>query len=531
MAEDFQATLNRLAGTVGLDAQAAANVGAGTTGLDLVGALNAWAGTSRLELNGACKALAAQVGGNPSLDGPGALTGAVGSLLADAVWRVSATESPDARDLAGGGNDGVFTPVEDAANMGAIYVDPAIDGTAVAVRIDTSTFPDWGIRTPDSAALSITGDLMLRFEGRGLGDVSLVGENRYVFIGKSRDSADDDPDYPNYELSILLEDGRLNFIWQDSDEVDHSVSTPGARDWLERQKLLVRFQADDGDDQHHVWFYERDDNADDFVLAHDGSGWRLLGEVVGEGATDIRDTDGALRVAAFRATCSSGGVYDDISSDAEPVAWFDPADAGGFLIDDTFESVLTGETWTVPSFSAAIVPVDRPGWVCGIPQEDESGSRIVFADDPLLDFGTADGSVAVRVRTSVVGQAFAVYLQKFTGTLGVDGVGFALAEVDSIGGYAGVVQSGSFDFAAATATVGEHVLALTVDRGGARLRVYVDGVLAGTAQDITDTGSLSQAAALIIGGVAGPLSIAHAAGKWNRVLSAEEHAELVEVLV
>jgi hypothetical protein len=70
---EFQRTLNFLAETSGLDAQAAANVWAGTTGLDLVGALNAKAGTVGLELNGVCKVLAGQEGGNPALDGPGAL--------------------------------------------------------------------------------------------------------------------------------------------------------------------------------------------------------------------------------------------------------------------------------------------------------------------------------------------------------------------------------------------------------------------------------------------------------------------------
>jgi hypothetical protein len=65
---DFQKTLNRLAGTTGLDAQGAANVWAGTTGLDLLGALNAKAGTTGLELNGVCRRLATTYAGSPELD-------------------------------------------------------------------------------------------------------------------------------------------------------------------------------------------------------------------------------------------------------------------------------------------------------------------------------------------------------------------------------------------------------------------------------------------------------------------------------
>jgi len=48
--EELAHALNRVAGTLYLDAQGAANVWAGTTGKDLLGALNAKAGTSGLGL-------------------------------------------------------------------------------------------------------------------------------------------------------------------------------------------------------------------------------------------------------------------------------------------------------------------------------------------------------------------------------------------------------------------------------------------------------------------------------------------------
>jgi hypothetical protein len=66
-------SLNRLAGTTGLDAQGAANRWAGTVGKDLVGALNTKAGGTRLEYNGVCRLLASQLGGNAELDAQGAL--------------------------------------------------------------------------------------------------------------------------------------------------------------------------------------------------------------------------------------------------------------------------------------------------------------------------------------------------------------------------------------------------------------------------------------------------------------------------
>lgn len=104
---DLQASLNRLAGTDGLDAAGAANVGAGTSGLDLQGAVNAWAGTDGLDLNGACKALAEIYGGNPALDAQGALDSASATdpLVLEAIWRVSALQNGSGAemvDLAGG---------------------------------------------------------------------------------------------------------------------------------------------------------------------------------------------------------------------------------------------------------------------------------------------------------------------------------------------------------------------------------------------------------------------------------------------
>jgi hypothetical protein len=75
---EFTTELNRLAGTVGLDAAYAANVLAGTTQLDLVGALNVIAGTTGLEFNGVVKAIAVMYGDDSSLDANGAL---VDSLL------------------------------------------------------------------------------------------------------------------------------------------------------------------------------------------------------------------------------------------------------------------------------------------------------------------------------------------------------------------------------------------------------------------------------------------------------------------
>lgn len=78
---ELAAELNRLAGTIDLDAQGAANVLAGTTQVDLVKALNLIAGTTGLEFNGAVKAVAILFGSDGSLDANAALVDTVLVLL------------------------------------------------------------------------------------------------------------------------------------------------------------------------------------------------------------------------------------------------------------------------------------------------------------------------------------------------------------------------------------------------------------------------------------------------------------------
>lgn len=449
------------------------------------------------------------------------------NLLASGAWRISAATDATGADLAGG-NDATFLPTG-GSDYGPVFVSPALDGPAVALRVDSNTFPDNGLRTPDSEAISVTGDLMLRYKGRGLPDLAATGEDRYAFVGKSLDTDDVNPDYPVYELSIDLATSRPTLIWHDSSEEQQVASIEEVVDPLVPFEMLCRLDVDNDDDGHTVGFYLRDDTATDFVLDHDSSGWRLLAEAVGEGVTSIYDSSGALRAAMFRAASSLGAVYDSIASAATPVAWMDPADAGGFLIDGTFVSALTGETWTVPSYGAAIVPVAAPGWVCGIPQVDESRSRLVVPNGAAIEFGTGDGTVALRVTTSVDGEAFAVYLAFFTGTFGQGGVGLLFVEADGSGGIGGGVESTGVAFAVTAHTAGDHVLSLSVDRAADELSVYLDGGLIGSAQDISTVGDLDDGADLVLGNA--PLNIVRAAAKWDRVLTAEEHADLVAVLV
>lgn len=69
MSAELVASLNRLAGTSGLEAAGAANAFAGTANLELIGALNSKAGTSGKELNAVCSALS----GTSGLDAAAAL--------------------------------------------------------------------------------------------------------------------------------------------------------------------------------------------------------------------------------------------------------------------------------------------------------------------------------------------------------------------------------------------------------------------------------------------------------------------------
>jgi hypothetical protein len=60
--DEIQVSLNRMAGTTGLDSQDAANHFAGTVGLELIAALNEAAETWGLELNQVCNIIAGTTG-------------------------------------------------------------------------------------------------------------------------------------------------------------------------------------------------------------------------------------------------------------------------------------------------------------------------------------------------------------------------------------------------------------------------------------------------------------------------------------
>lgn len=162
---ELQATLNRLAGTTGLDAQGAANVIAGTTSLDLVGALNAKAGTDGLELNGVCKALASQYDGNAGLDAQGAL-GSIASLdaldapLTDAVVLLRASQFAGAEgdDWP---NEGTGGSTHDATAEGELAGEPlppsfvtSPEPGFVTGGTDGDPVPHYAV--PNGAAIDIT---------------------------------------------------------------------------------------------------------------------------------------------------------------------------------------------------------------------------------------------------------------------------------------------------------------------------------------------------------------------------------------
>jgi hypothetical protein len=209
MVAEMQASLNRLAGTSGLDAQGAANAWAGTSGLDLIGALNAKAGTSGLGLNAVANRLAATSG----LEAQRALDQFDGvnldPLLAEAVVLLRASEftGEDGDDWVNEGTGGsTFNAVADAAGttdphyvtspepgfeMGAVAAPPNYqvpDGAAVDPGSGSFTYvtrmrylgPDGGTFEPIVA--KITGTIGVDATGWGIFDGSALGPGVGVLV-------------------------------------------------------------------------------------------------------------------------------------------------------------------------------------------------------------------------------------------------------------------------------------------------------------------------------------------------------------
>lgn len=207
-----------------------------------------------------------------------------------------------------------------------------------------------GFSTPDSAAVSITGDIDIRVKV-AMNDWTPAGFPQLV--NKS-------PGGGNYSYQFdIVSDGSLRFVWStDGTSIVSTASTlptgfvDGSTHWV-RATLDVNY---DGAGSPSIFLVQ-------FYTSEDGTTWTQLGaNITGAGSTSIFNSAGALEVGAAQSAIANnlaGRIhYAEIRNgiDGTVVAEFDPSDwsSGTTWVSDT------GETWTVNSSgspSAGIAPI------------------------------------------------------------------------------------------------------------------------------------------------------------------------------
>lgn len=456
--------------------------------------------------------------------------------MAAATWWVNAAaetgwESGDPWTDQIGVLDGDALPVVSQEDVGPVLL-LADEGTGAGIRLTTSTFAGAGIEAPDSAALSITGDIMLRSQMRAIGDASVGGtEDRTVGIMKTVNTGPN-PDFPGYEHAILLT-GQRQMIWVDGSNVQQTrTSTRGGLNVYDHNEILTALDVNDGG-THTVTFYERDD-AGTFQL-NDGSRWSVWDEVNSAGTTSIANTTGTLFVCAFRQVGTLHQVYNSVANGASPVADFNPGrDCTGIIsAGGTMTSSTTGETYTVSvANGCAITPVDGSGYMLGMINVDTTLARFDFGDNPVWDVPVGESfSWAVRFRPEATGVLGNQWFAKVSGTLGAGGTGWATLDVTGFGGFGAALSDGTNTAVAlATAPAADLMTVVVSFTRGGTIDCYIDGVLFDSSSASTVALAVANATDLILTGTLTHLGLYEAAATFDRDLTAAQAATVYEDL-
>lgn len=198
------------------------------------------------------------------------------------------------------------------------------------------------VSTPDSAAVSITGDLDLRVDLSLTDWTPSAGQNvlsKWDVGGTSR----------SYHL-LVATTGELRFQWGNSggtitDRFSGSVVPFGDGT---RGQIRVTLDVDNGAAGHDVKFWTRPAGTD--LTAN--SGWTQLGSTTTiAGTTSVFDGTASVGIGSSSGTSNmlDGRVYQAAilnGINGTVVAKFDP-DEDALIGDTEFLSSTTGETWTV----------------------------------------------------------------------------------------------------------------------------------------------------------------------------------------
>lgn len=379
--------------------------------------------------------------------------------------------------------------------------------------------------TPDSASISITGDIVMRVKGRGV--PGWYGSANQAVLMRKANGAD--LLVQDYDLNIE-DDGDVRLGWIQADTTVKGLSWTNVFEdlYVGPYDLLADLDVDNGAGGHTARLWQQDDAGS---VSFAGTTWTLVSAQTGSGTTDIRDTSGVLAVGITKGWFEKAQVWSGkVGSNPTLVADFDPSDSAGEN-DPSWASAATGETWTVSYLDhTGVIDTATPGFVVGGATANVHGWKITDADS--LDFGTTtDGTVVVKVRNFEIadtnGEQFA-WANKQTGSFGAPGsAGWVIEDLkipapplDFL--YAGATEGTDTAAPVTNAhTTGSNLAVLTMDRDG-NATFYLNGTSVGTPAAMSAVGSISTATDIIIGGWGGMLGVVESFALYNRVLTADE---------
>ena len=411
------------------------------------------------------------VGRGPA--GRGMPVGASPSVLElSPVWAVDASRYGGSGlwgDLVGdadvtGSNDNVT--VYPGAIPAQFLRPPADALRSVAVQNYEGTGPSdsSGWTTPHDAAMYPSATLSVRAGGgfRAISDPQNLpsGPERFAIARKA--IADD---FGNDLVVAINDTAEVEVQW--SDGVDQHTIAAGSIDWFDPPTLRADLDLATGD-------------LTVYTSADDGDTWTEADTTAGDGPVTIAEGTEPL------VACPGRGVYGWVEwwADGVLVASFDAADGEPWA---TTVTSTTGETWTAHATSIL--------WPAGEPQF--VGTHLMVPDDPAVDIGTGDFTVAVRMSMAAVasgGAFYNLFHKADPATIGSGGVGWGLFDYAPLGGLVFLVNDGTgLVFAGSAWTAQEfHTIAVTGDRDGL-LSLYVDDMAtpAATADLSATTGTLA----------------------------------------
>lgn len=261
-----------------------------------------------------------------------------------------------------------------------------VDIPHIVTRLDVPIAVPVALTTPDTAALSVTGDIDVRVDLEPsdwlIGDDGCFLLHKWTVTSNQRSWG-----------VYLTDDGRLSWYWTtDGSTVQHVESTSVVPRGPKRATLRVTHDVNNGSSGNDVTFY--------VGTSRDATSWTQIGDVVtSTGTTSIYDSTADLAIGD---TVDEGGrgafqvfgvqVRDGIGSTLVSDLDLTSIDEGATTIDDD-----QGNTWT-PAIEAELQVRDRrftgviPSWSpTGGPRADDSQLSIT-AYDVLRRLGRSKGS-------------------------------------------------------------------------------------------------------------------------------------------